>query len=145
MATEFEVVIKPDIVFAEHDGIRLLGDLYLPAGSAKPPVLVGVHGGGWQVGDRKFYTHWGRYLAKHGFAVFAIDYRLMKPGVKIWPNVVYDCKAAVQFMRAKGAAFGVDPGRIGMIGDLAGAHLSALVALAGAEEPLFAARYRDDP
>ena len=55
----------------------------LPAGSAKPPVLVGVHGGGWQVGDRKFYTHWGRYLAKHGFAVFAIDYRLMKPGVKI--------------------------------------------------------------
>src|SRR5689334_25229992 len=105
-AREYEVTVRNDIVFAEHDGTKLLGDLYLPTGLAKAPVLVGVHGGGWQVGDRKFYTHWGNYLARHGYAVFAIEYRLMKPGVKTWPGAVHDTKAAVQFIRAEAAEFG---------------------------------------
>ena len=144
MAIEHEVAIKPDILFAEHDGVELLGDLYLPKGTGKAPVLVGVHGGGFQLGDRKFYRHWGNYLAKHGYAVFSMEYRLMKPGVKTWPGVVGDCKAAVQFVRANARDFGVDPDRIGMIGDSAGAHLSALVALAG-DEPPFAGQYPDDP
>ena len=143
-AREYEVVVRNDIVFAEHDGTKLLGDLYAPKGLDKAPVLVAVHGGGWQVGDRKFYKHWGAYLAKNGYAVFAIEYRLMKPGVKTWPGAVYDSKAAVQFVRAKAGELGVDPERIGMIGDSAGAHLSSLVALAG-EEPLFSTEYRGDP
>ena len=58
-----------------------------------------VHGGGWQVGSRKFYTNWGHYLARNGFAVFAIEYRLMKPGVQTYPGAVYDTRAAVQFVR----------------------------------------------
>jgi acetyl esterase/lipase len=140
---KYEVAIKPDIVFAEHDGVRLLGDLYLPKGLHSAPVLVAAHGGGWQLGDRKFYQHWGNYLAKNGYAVFAIEYRLMKPGVKTWPGAVCDTKAAVQFVRAEAAELELDPDRIALIGDSAGAHLSALVALA-AEEPLFAAHYRDD-
>ncbi len=141
---EYEVAIKPDIVFAEHDGVRLLGDFYSPQGLSNAPVLVAAHGGGWQVGDRKFYRHWGGYLAKHGYAVFAIEYRLMKPGVRTWPGVVYDCKSAVQFVRANATELGVDADCIGLIGDSAGAHLSALVALAG-EEPLFSSQYRGDP
>ena len=64
MAENFEVVTRTDIEFAEHDGTKLVGDLYLPRGLDKAPMLVGVHGGGWQIGDRKFYTHWGSYLAK---------------------------------------------------------------------------------
>jgi acetyl esterase/lipase len=144
MTIGHEVAIKPDIPFAEHDGVKLLGDLYLPKGASKAVVLVAAHGGGYQLGDRKFYWYWGNYLAKHGYAVFAIEYRLMKPGVKTWPGVVYDCKAAVQFVRARAAELGVDPERIGLIGDSAGAHLAALVALAG-DEPLFSSEYRNDP
>jgi acetyl esterase/lipase len=144
MAIEHEVAIKPDIVFAEHDGVKLLGDLYLPKGVGKAPVLVAAHGGGWQLGDRKFYRHWGSYLAKHGYAVFAIEYRLMKPGLGTWPGVVGDCRAAVQFVRAKAPDLGLDPERIGMIGDSAGAHLSALVALAS-DEPPYSDLYRNDP
>ena len=103
-AREYEVVVRNDIVFAEHDGAKLLGDFYAPKGLDKAPVLVGVHGGGWQVGDRKFYKNWGTYLAKNGYAVFAIEYRLMKPGVKTWPGAVYDTKAAVQYVCAKAGA-----------------------------------------
>src|SRR5882757_5448076 len=108
-AREYEVTVRNDIVFAEHDGTKLLGDLYLPKGLDKAPVLVAVHGGGWQIGDRKFYQNWGTYLAKNGFAVFAIEYRLMKPGVKTWPGAVYDTKAAVQYVRAQAAELGEDP------------------------------------
>src|SRR5437763_13441241 len=136
-AREYEVVTRNDIVFAEHDGTRLLGDLYLPKGVDKAPVLIGVHGGGWQIGDRKFYKNWGTYLAQNGFAVFAIEYRLMKPGVKTWPGAVYDTKSAVQFVRAKAGELGVDPARIGMIGDRDGGHLSLLVAVAGGEPRLY--------
>jgi acetyl esterase/lipase len=143
-AKDYEVTLRTDVQFAEHDGTKLLGDLYLPKGLDKAPVLVAVHGGGWQVGDRKFYTHWGNYLAKNGYAVFAIEYRLMKPGVTTYPGAVYDTKAAVQFVRAKASELGVDPERIGLVGDSAGAHLAALVALAG-EEPQFSSAYRSEP
>jgi acetyl esterase/lipase len=144
MAKEYQVAVRPDVVFAEHDGVKLLGDLYLPEGLSKAPVLVGMHGGGWQVGDRTFYKHWGNDLAKNGYAVYAIEYRLMKPGVKTWPGAVYDCRAAVQFVRATANELGLDPDRIALIGDSAGAHLASLVALAG-EEPPFCTEYRSDP
>jgi acetyl esterase/lipase len=119
---DHEVMTRNDILFAEHDGVRLLGDFYAPKGVEKAPVLVAVHGGGWQVGNRKFYTNWGRYLAKNGFAVFAIEYRLMKPDVKAYPGAVYDTKAAVQYIRANADELGIDPERSGTVGDSAGAH-----------------------
>jgi len=50
-------------------------------------------------------------------------------------------KAAIQFMRANAAEFGIDPDRIGLMGDSAGGYLAAMLALAGDR---FADRYRDD-
>jgi acetyl esterase/lipase len=144
MAEDFTVATRADIVFAEHDGTKLIGDLYAPKGRDKAPVLVAVHGGGWQAGTRKSYAHWGPYLAENGYAVFSIDYRLSKPGAKTYPAAVYDVKAAVQYVRAKAADLGVDPERIALIGDSAGGHLAALVALAG-EEPAYSSEYRNDP
>ncbi len=138
-AAEYEMVNHADIVFAEHDGTKLVGDLYLPKGHKKAPVLVAVHGGGWQVGNKQFYRYWGLFLARAGYAVFAVDYRLGKPGV--FPAAVYDVKAAIQFVRAKAAEYDLDPDRIGVVGDSAGAHLASLVALAGEQ---FNSAYRDD-
>jgi acetyl esterase/lipase len=143
MPEEHKVATEFDIVFAEHDGVKLFGDLYLPEGVSQAPVVVGVHGGGWQIGDRKFYRYWGDYFAKHGYATFAIEYRLMKPGVKTWPGAACDCKAAVQFVRGRAAELSLDPERVAVMGDSAGAHLAALVALAG-EEPVLANEYRSD-
>jgi acetyl esterase/lipase len=138
-AAEYEMASRPGLVYAEHDGTKLIADLYLPKGRSKAPVLVAIHGGGWQVGSRAFYRYWGLFLARNGYAVFAIDYRLGKAGV--YPAAVYDVKAAIQFIRAKAADFDLDPDRIGLIGDSAGAHLGALTALAGDQ---FSTAYRDD-
>jgi acetyl esterase/lipase len=124
-----------DIAFIGGGDVELLGDLYLPDAVDPTPVLVAVHGGGWQIGNRKFYNHWGPYLARHGIAVFAVEYRLTKAGAKAYPDAVRDVRAAVEFVGINAGRYRLDPERIGLIGDSAGAHLSALVALAGNEPP----------
>jgi acetyl esterase/lipase len=128
------------VEYADHDGTKLSGDLYLPKGATKAPVIVAVHGGGWQNGNRAGYKYWGPFLAKNGYALFAISYRLGKPGM--YPRAVYDVKSAIQFVRAKAADLNVDPDRIGLWGDSAGGQLVDLVALAGDE---FKSEYRNDP
>ena len=127
-AKDYEVVTRPNLEFVQRDGTSLAGDLYLPKGLDKAPVVVAAHGGGWQAGSRTAYRYWGPFLARAGFAVFSIDYRLGKPGT--YPGSANDLKAAIAFVRAKAGELGVDPERIGLMGDSAGAHLAALVALA---------------
>lgn len=120
-----EVSIELGVEYARHDGVSLLGDLYTPAAHGTYPALVLVHGGAWQRGSRDFYQHWGPYLAEHGYVAFAIDYRLATPDHPTYPQNVYDVKAAIQFLRGRGAELKVEPSRIGMMGDSAGGHLTA--------------------
>ena len=136
----FEVVTKPNIEYVEHDGTKLTGDLYMPKGLAKAPVIVSIHGGGWQNGSPASFKYWGPYLAKRGYGTFAIKYRLGKPGM--YPKAVYDAKSAIQFVRANAADLGVDPERIGLSGDSAGGHLVTLLGLAADE---YKSEYRNDP
>src|SRR5689334_6746154 len=81
-AREYEIITRTDVEYAVREDARLAGDLYLPKGLDKAPVLVAVHGGGWQAGSRAIYKYWGPFLAKNGYAVFAISYRLTKAGAK---------------------------------------------------------------
>lgn len=143
-AAEYAVSTRMNVQYVEHDGVKLTGNLYAPKGRDKAPVIVAIHGGGWQIGSPATYQHWGSHLAKNGYAVFAIGYRLSKPGAKSYPQAVYDVKAAIQYVRANAAELNVDPARIGLMGDSAGAHLAALAALAG-DEPMFSSEYRNDP
>lgn len=120
------------IAYANHDGVELLGDLYLPknaqSGAKSAPALVAVHGGGWVAGVRSAFQYWGPYLAARGIAMFSISYRLATKG-KTFPQAVQDVRAGVQFVRGKAGEFGIDPQRIGLIGASAGAHLASLAAL----------------
>lgn len=134
---------RPGLDYARHDGVTLKGDLYAPREAGPYPAIVAVHGGGWQLGSRDSYRHWGVWLAERGYALFAPSYRLSKPGEPTWPNAFHDIRAAVKFVRGQGAALKVDAGRVALMGDSAGAHLAALVALAG-DRPEFAAAYGED-
>jgi acetyl esterase/lipase len=126
-----EIEVKRDLVYATHDGIALSGDLYVPKGAGPFPVLVAVHGGGWRMGARTSFAHWGPYLAVRGYALYAISYRLAGKGKKTYPQAVNDVCAAVQFVRGEAQAFNLDAQRIGLFGASAGAHLASLSALAG--------------
>jgi len=139
--TDAAVQTKTGIAYANHDGVELLGDLYLPAGVKGAPALIAVHGGAWIMGARSAFQYWGPYLAARGIATFAISYRLVTKS-KMFPQAVQDVMAAVQFVRGKASEFGVDPQRIGLLGASAGAHLASLAALGGGK---FAGFYPQDP
>jgi acetyl esterase/lipase len=143
IVTEPTCEIHNNLTYATHDGVELKGDLYLPAGSGPFPVVVNVHGGYWRRGSRDTFQFWGPYLAARGYAGFTVSYRLTKPGQKTYPGVAHDIRAAVQFVRGRAKDFRLDPGRLALWGNSAGAHLAALVALAG-DGPLFAGGYPDD-
>ena len=69
---------------ADADPVKHRLDLYLPRGQKGFPVLLFVHGGAWQVGDKNqfgLYAALGRRLARHGIGMVSINYRL-SPGVK---------------------------------------------------------------
>jgi len=139
--TDDRVTIHHGIAYAEHDGVELLGDLYMPKDCRDAPALVAVHGGGWVQGARSAFQYWGPYLAARGVALFSIGYRLAAKS-KTYPHAVTDVLAGVQFMRGKAGELGIDPQRIGLVGASAGAHLAALAALGGAK---FAGAYPQDP
>ena len=136
--------LKKNLTYAKHDGVELTGDLYLPAGAGPFPLVVNVHGGYWRRGSRDTFQYWGPYLAERGIAGFTISYRLTKPGKSTFPGVVNDVRAAVQFMRGNAKDHRLNPDRFALWGNSAGAHLAAMVALAG-DGPLFKDAYPDDP
>lgn len=133
-----------DVTYAEHDGVALHADLYRPEPSPAPfPILIAVHGGGWERGDRKSFQHWGAHLSQQGYGLLAIQYRMAQPGKPTYPQAVNDVRAAVQFVRGSAAEIGADPERIGLFGLSAGGHLAALAALAG-DHPRFSGAYPED-
>ncbi|MDQ2914904.1 MAG: alpha/beta hydrolase [Chloroflexota bacterium] len=128
-----ELVIRRDLQYGVAGGERLLLDAYLVSGQAARPAVVFVHGGGFRAGDKAFvapgeqaFTTIGTALARDGYAVFAINYRLA-PRFR-FPAAEHDVLAAVGWVRSHAHALGVDPGRIALFGASAGANLAALAA-----------------
>jgi acetyl esterase/lipase len=118
--------------FKAADGWTIEATSYRPVGAARVPVLIAAPGGGWRLLSSNAYRHWGPYLAQRGYALLAIRYRLATKG-PTFPMAALDVRTAVQYVRHNAASLGIDPARIGLIGDSAGAHLAALVALSGEE------------
>jgi acetyl esterase/lipase len=104
-------------------------DIYLPPGATGAvPVLLWIHGGGWQSGDHNSPGN-ASALLQNGIAVATIDYRLSHEAV--FPAQIEDVKGAVRYLRANAAALGIDGARIASWGSSAGGHLSALLATSG--------------
>jgi len=120
------VAMKADIEYGTGDGKPLLLDLYSGESTKGPaPGIVLIHGGSWSGGDKDQLRVYAQYLAQHGYVVAAIKYRLRKEGQ--WPKSVEDAKCAVRWMRAHAAENGVDPERIGVMGNSAGGYLALMV------------------
>jgi acetyl esterase len=103
--------------------------LYLPDGAERPPLLVYAHGGGFMQGSIPSWDHFLRDLVRQsGVAALSVDYQL-SPEVK-FPVAFDETVAITKLMAREGAGLGIDPGRLALGGDSAGANLALAAALA---------------
>jgi pectinesterase len=119
------VTAREGVVYSEPAGQPLALDLYAPTEGAPHPAVIVVHGGGWERGDRAMERPFAKRLAAAGYVTAPVSYRLGPAGR--FPNALYDLKAAVRFLRAHAAEYGIDPERIGAVGGSAGGQLVALL------------------
>ena len=118
---------RMDVAYGQGSGHDLKLDIYEPeeTKSLRTAVLQ-FHGGGWRRGDRKMLAPLARLLAAEGFTAMPAQYRLLDEAP--FPAAVHDVKAAIRWVRANAAALGVEPDRIVLCSNSAGAHLSLLAA-----------------
>lgn len=123
------LIWEPDLEYSTQGG-RLEMDLVRPRESGGlNPAVVCIHGGGFRAGKRQSYLPLCIKLAQRGYVAATVSYRLSPRNQ--FPAPVHDVKAAVRWLRANAARFGIDPDRIGVTGGSAGGHLALFLGLTG--------------
>jgi acetyl esterase/lipase len=129
----------PEGIQAERDILYVPGgdpaqslDLYLPTKpSDKPrPLIVWIHGGGWQAGNKAGCPAMG--FVSDGYAAASVEYRFSQKAV--FPAQIQDCQAAIRWLRANSKKYNIDPDHIGVWGESAGGHLVALLGTSGGKK-----------
>jgi acetyl esterase/lipase len=104
-------------------------DLYLPPKEKGPsPVLINIHGGGWNKGVKESQTGFNTFFKK-GFAVANIEYRLT--GQATAPAAVEDIRCALLYLVKNAKALNIDVNRIVIMGGSSGGHLALMGGLLG--------------
>jgi acetyl esterase/lipase len=117
-----------DVDYIGQKNPRQMLDLFLPEkASASPrPLVVFIHGGGWEGGNKTDGAGVLMPLLADGhYAGASIGYRLSQE--KIWPAQIYDCKAALRWLQAHAEEHGYDAKKIALFGISAGGHLVSLL------------------
>jgi acetyl esterase/lipase len=135
-------IARYGISYAPGDPDAVL-DVYAPAAAKIPlPAVVWVHGGGFVSGSRKDLDGYLRILAARGFVTVAVDYTTA-PEAR-FPTPLRQTSAALAHVRAEAGRYGIDPDRIFLAGDSAGAQIAAQTALA-ISDPAYARQVGLDP
>jgi|GEM_PF-3858614 len=127
-----------DVTYARFADSQLQLDIAWPREGGPYPVLVYFHGGGWGIGDKIMFRHRMEMIAQSGYVVFNANYRLSTDAR--FPAAVNDAMGAVIFAKDKAPDYNGDPDRVAVMGDSAGAHLAAMVAMAW-DDPYFDPSY----
>jgi arylformamidase len=123
------VNIAADVPYVERPGVsprQTSLDVYVPAAASHLPVLIYVHGGGWNSGDKSDVNAKAAYFTAHNFVFVSVNYRLIPAA---WPaQQATDVAGAVAWVKENIEAYGGDGTRLFVLGHSAGAHLTALIA-----------------
>ncbi|NYI44546.1 acetyl esterase [Nocardioides aromaticivorans] len=122
-----EVASVEELVVAtgeEHIPVRL----YRPRAGGVLPLVVYLHGGGWQMGSLASHDGVCRAIANEsGCAVLSVEYR--RPPEAKFPTAPHDCYAALVWAVDHADQLATDRTRIAVVGDSAGGNLAAAVSL----------------
>lgn len=128
-----------NVSYGSHGDWNLL-DVYLPQGTKEQlPTIVSIHGGGYVYGSKEIYRRYGMDLAKRGFAFVNFNYRLA-PRWK-FPTPLHDTNAVMEWICKNAQRYHLDPDRIILVGDSAGAQLASQYA-AMVTNPRYAALFQ---
>lgn len=115
-----------NISYGSHGKWNLL-DVYYPNGTAKAlPTIVSIHGGGYVYGTKEIYRRYGMDMARRGFAFVNFNYRLAPKWQ--FPTPLWDTNAVMEWVCKNAARYHLDPKRIILVGDSAGAQLASQYA-----------------
>jgi acetyl esterase/lipase len=117
--------IHRDLPYVSKGHFRQKLDLYLPAGERPLPLIVWIHGGAFRLGDKGGNVP--LEVLERGYALASINYRLSQHA--LFPAQIEDCKAAVRWLRAHAAQYGLDASRVAAWGPSAGGHLAAMLGV----------------
>lgn len=105
-------------------GTDNLLDVYYPVGTeGSLPTIVSIHGGGYVYGSKEIYRRLGMDMARRGFAFVNFNYRLA-PKHK-FPTPLADTNSVLEWVSKNYRRYHLDPSRIILIGDSAGAQLAS--------------------
>jgi acetyl esterase/lipase len=105
-------------------------DLYLPSSAAPTngyPLVVSIHGGAWEVGDRHDDFIF-REMTQWGYALASVDYRLCSEAK--YPAQLEDVREATKWLAENSASWHIDTNRFFAAGFSAGGHLALMLGLA---------------
>lgn len=105
--------------------------LLVPRTQKAKPAIVYYPGGGFTSANHEKFIEMRMALAKAGFVVAAAEYRTIPDR---YPALINDAKAAVRYLRAHARQFGIDPQRIGVIGDSAGGYVAQMMGTTNGEK-----------
>ena len=129
-----DINVTQDVIFAKPGVKSLKYDVFSPKGAKNLPCIIIIHGGGWTTNTEDIMRGLARELTKDGkFVVFSIDYRWsgkLDGDIKnnTMADIADDVFGAIAHIMEHAKEYGGDPTRIGVTGDSAGGHLSALAA-----------------
>jgi acetyl esterase/lipase len=122
-----DYMVQVDLVYTRVGSWEGRLDLYYPSSKdQKVPLVINIHGGGWNHGTKESQTGFGSFFKK-GFAVANVEYRLVHEGEA--PAAVQDVRCALNYLYEHADDFNVDKNRIILMGSSAGAHLAMLAGL----------------
>ena len=120
------VIEYRNLSYGSHGSDNLL-DVYLPEGTTEPlPTIVSIHGGGYVYGTKEIYRRYGMDMARRGFAFVNFNYR-RAPKWK-FPTPLEDTNAVMEWILQNGSRYHLDPDRIILLGDSAGAQMTSQYA-----------------
>ena len=122
------VLVVRDVPYIEDGHERQRLDIYRMKDAAEPlPVIVWIHGGGWQNGSKANCLPLRAGYVQKGYAVVSVGYRLTD--VAGFPAQTDDCAAAIRWVAEHADEHNLDADRIGVWGASAGGHLAAMAGL----------------
>lgn len=136
---EPQYMVNTNVTFAQvpgwcgHITQDLKMDIIFPREASKPvPGIVWICGGAWLEMSTCAHLAYLTELARCGFVVASVQYRTSNEAK--FPAQLMDVKAAIRYLRAHADRYHLDPERMGVMGESAGGHLTAMAALTGKEK-----------